>query len=99
MTRKRFIKLLMSEGYSRDAAVLRADFLRGDRPYKEYYNAILTERLMQQCTVQFKEISNAFKELAFAVGQCLRAIADLFSSPPMQALVEQAVQKGKDEKS
>lgn len=98
MTRKRFIKLLMSEGYSRDAAILQADFLRGDRPYKEYYDAILTERLMRQCTVQFKEISNAFKELAFAIGQCLRAVADLFCSPPMQALVEQTIQKDKDGK-
>ncbi len=96
MTRKRFIKLLMSEGYSRDAAVLRADYLRGDRSYQKYYDSMRMERAIQGSMKQIRNLGGALRELAFAMGQCLRAIADLFSSPPMQALAEQALQKDKD---
>ena len=93
MTRKRFIKLLMSEGYSRDAVVLRADFLRGDRSYQKYYDSMRMERAIHGSMKQIRNLGSALRELVFAMGQCVRAIADLFSSPPMLALAKQAAQE------
>ena len=75
MTRKRFVKLLMAEGYSRNSANKIADDLRMDGySYAEGYDHIV--RLVPLVQAMIPVVADAARAAAEAIGKIARAACD-----------------------
>lgn len=79
MTRKRFIKLLMAEGYSRNSANnIAGDVLKDGRSYAEAYDQIT--RLLPLMQAMAAPIADAVKKMTEAIGRVTRAVAEAVSA-------------------
>lgn len=78
MTRKRFIKLLMSSGISRNNAVRWSAFASGNRSYEELY----ADLDMVPCTFnkQMQQLKDAFGGMATVISRVCSAIAAGFAA-------------------
>lgn len=82
MTRKRFIKLLMGHGVSRNEAQARAYLARNNGSYKDGYyswerwNSLY--RAVDKLSVTLGDITKGFSTLCLAVGVAASAFSDTF---------------------
>lgn len=83
MTRKRFKKLMMAKGYSRDTAEYLADGLPIGKSYEEYYKEIPNwSDLIQMCKTvteaASKTLNRILDSMAPALENIAKAAADVF---------------------
>ena len=81
MTRKRFIKLLMSHGISRNKAVeIAADYNSRNVPYERAYSRIASSRgiisAFRNSGKQFKAAGAAFGSLSYAMHSAVSTITN-----------------------
>ena len=86
MTRKRFIKLLMSKGYSRNGANEIADgVLKDGYSYAEAYDQItrllpLVQAITPEITDAIKKATEVIAKVATATVEAARAFIDAFTA-------------------
>jgi hypothetical protein len=86
MTRKRFIKLLMAKGYSRNGAnEIAADVLKDGYTYAEAYDQLtrilpLIEAICKQLPDAVRAATEAIAKIATAAVEALRAFVDTFNA-------------------
>ena len=84
MTRKRFVKLLMAEGYSRNSANdIAGDVVKDGYSYAEGYDHVtrllpLVQAFCEKLPTAVRAATEAFSKLATAIGEAARAAADTF---------------------
>lgn len=67
MTRKRFVKLLMSRGISRDRAVAAASYRPTEKSYSEYYTQALLSCMCGMVTISAAKASAAVRTITSAL--------------------------------
>lgn len=86
MTRKRFVKLLMAEGYSRNSANKIADDVLADGlTYAEGYDMVIRlQPLIDSLTASLPEairyVTEAISKFAIAIGEAAGAFVDTFKA-------------------
>ena len=75
MTRKRFIKLLMAKGYSRDGAAALADYAQMcGEPYAEAFQKVSTHELLNAFNTEaFAAVVERMKAMA---AECIAVVAE-----------------------
>lgn len=69
MTRKRFVKLMMADGYSRNEALDVAERVQGDGSYEQTYRALHTLKSLPN-------LQQSISEAAETAGRIIRAFAE-----------------------
>jgi hypothetical protein len=86
MTRKRFIKLLMAKGYSRNGAnEIATDVLKDGYTYAEAYDQLtrilpLVQAITPEVTDAIKKATEAIAKVATATVEAARAFIDTFTA-------------------
>ena len=79
MTRKRFVKLLMAEGYSRNGAnAIAEDVLKDGYSYAEGYSHVV--RILPLVQAMLPAVSDAVQTAAEMIGRLARAVCDAASA-------------------
>lgn len=77
MTRKRFVKLLMSRGISRDRAVAAVSYRPARKSYSEYYSQALFSCMCGMVTVSAAKASAAVRVLTAALVESSESMLSL----------------------
>ena len=79
MTRKRFVKLLMADGYSRNSAnSLADDTLKDGYSYAEGYGQVT--RMLPLVQAMIPAVTDAVRAVAESMGKVVRAVCDAASA-------------------
>lgn len=90
MTRKKFIKLLMSQGYDRNGAYAMAELVRAKNlPYATGYNAVMCGKLLvNDIFPKIEEIIRPVVEAVQKIAQACAAGIEAFGEAYREAMSE-----------